>query len=288
MTETTSATANERACAYRVLRYTPNLVRDEWVNIGVLVFNPQTGERRLRMIEEPEEYARVRRLHPHADEGLLRALRDDLENRFATATTIICRQRPRAKETRAGGLVETCWASGTIRSPMHSNWPRKRASCAGDLDAETERLYADHVAPRRARATRVGAAGHPRCDPFLLRAGPETGAPVGTHAKGRARGGVHLSRRSHAPRLRLPPQRHARLRAGAQRLPRAGRRQASGLHRRAHSRKGEIQRNSPPSPTCTCWRKTSATASSRKLCAMRAWTPCPWKVSRCGPRRCAR
>ncbi len=46
-----------RTCAYRVLRYTPNLVRDEWVNIGVLVFDPQTGERRLRMIEEPLEPA---------------------------------------------------------------------------------------------------------------------------------------------------------------------------------------------------------------------------------------
>ena len=76
----------EKTFAYRVLRYTPNLVRDEWVNIGVLVFDPETGERRLRMIEEPGEYARVRRLHPRADEELLRALRDDLENRFATAT----------------------------------------------------------------------------------------------------------------------------------------------------------------------------------------------------------
>ena len=74
VTETTDATGNERACAYRVLRYTPNLVRDEWVNIGVLVFDPHTGERRLRLIEEPEEYARVRRLHPRADEELLRAL----------------------------------------------------------------------------------------------------------------------------------------------------------------------------------------------------------------------
>lgn len=47
----------EKTLAYRVLRYTPNLVRDEWLNIGVLVFDPETGERRLRMIEEPEEYA---------------------------------------------------------------------------------------------------------------------------------------------------------------------------------------------------------------------------------------
>src|SRR5271166_5940879 len=74
--------AGERACAYRVLRYTPNLVRDEWVNIGVLVYDPASGERRLRLIEEQEEYNRVRRLHPQADEFLLRALRDELEDRF--------------------------------------------------------------------------------------------------------------------------------------------------------------------------------------------------------------
>ena len=39
------------ACTYHVLRYTPNLVRDEGVNIGILLFNSATGERRLRLIE---------------------------------------------------------------------------------------------------------------------------------------------------------------------------------------------------------------------------------------------
>jgi hypothetical protein len=34
------------------------------VNIGVLVFNPETGERRVRLIEEQDEYNRLRRLHP--------------------------------------------------------------------------------------------------------------------------------------------------------------------------------------------------------------------------------
>src|SRR5277367_1783405 len=80
--------SGSRAYAYRVLRYTPNLVRDEWLNVGVLVFDPKTGERRLRVIDEPAEYARVRRLHPQADEALLRALRDDLEDRFAGASML--------------------------------------------------------------------------------------------------------------------------------------------------------------------------------------------------------
>ncbi len=52
----------EPGLAYHILRYVPDLVRDEWVNIGVLVFNPRTGERRLRLIEDQVEYNRVRRL----------------------------------------------------------------------------------------------------------------------------------------------------------------------------------------------------------------------------------
>src|SRR6266849_4308531 len=80
-----NGTAGERAFAYRILRYTPNLVRDEWVNIGVLLFAPETGERRLRLIEDQEEFNRVRRLHTQVDEGLLRRLRDDLEDRFQSA-----------------------------------------------------------------------------------------------------------------------------------------------------------------------------------------------------------
>src|ERR1700738_2880271 len=90
MTETSAVQQDrpgnpEKSCAYRILRYTPNLVRDEWVNIGVLLYDPETGERRLRLIEEEEEYRRVRRVHARADEGVLRALRDDLEDRFGAA-----------------------------------------------------------------------------------------------------------------------------------------------------------------------------------------------------------
>lgn len=94
----------EHAYAYRVLRYTPNLVRDEWVNIGVLVFDEKSSERRLRMIEEPEEYARVRRLHPQADEELLRRLQDDLENRFAIATQLFRGNGPTEGSAQADWL----------------------------------------------------------------------------------------------------------------------------------------------------------------------------------------
>ncbi len=146
MPETTTVSA-ERICVYVILRYTPNLVRDEWVNIGVLLFDPASGERRLRLIEDQEEFARVRRLHPAADEGLLRGLRDDLEDRLRDA-----------RHVAEGGDWQKLLAKwdDTLSNALQLA-PRKGVF-AEDLDAELERLYADHVAPQRA-ASRVGAAG---------------------------------------------------------------------------------------------------------------------------------
>jgi Protein of unknown function (DUF3037) len=149
----------DRTLAYRVLRYTPNLVRDEWVNIGVLVFDPQSGERRMRLIEEPEEYARVRRLHPRADEELLRALRDDLENRFATAAQLFngnAAERSRSEQASTDWMKLLGKWDETLSNALQLA-PQKGVH-ADDLDAETERLYADHVAPQRG-AGRVGAPG---------------------------------------------------------------------------------------------------------------------------------
>jgi hypothetical protein len=145
----------ESGVAYHVLRYVPNPVRDEWVNIGVLVFNPQTGERRLRLIEDQDEYNRVRRLHPWADEAVLRTLRDHLESRldFGAAN---------------GGGPESRWQKvlekwdATLSSVLQIT--QQKGVLAGDLDAELERLYADHVAlPRRtARAGLPGGRGNIR------------------------------------------------------------------------------------------------------------------------------
>jgi len=148
--QTTGLESAERACAYRILRYTPNLVRDEWVNIGVLLFDPDTGERRLRVIEEQEEYNRVRRLHPQADEALLRALRDDLEDRFQSAAA-------NGGKGHAGNWLQLLAKWDETLSNALQLAPQKGVFAA-DLDAELERLYADHVAPQRT-VGRVGAPG---------------------------------------------------------------------------------------------------------------------------------
>jgi len=141
---------HETTCQYRVLRYNPNLLRDEWVNIGVLLFDPGTGERRLRLIEEQEEYNRVKRLHRDVDEAVLRDLRGGLEERFAAVG---------AGPGRANGtaLAEVLQKWDEVLSNAVQLAPPK-AVVASDLDAELERLYGDHVAVSR-HAARVGAPG---------------------------------------------------------------------------------------------------------------------------------
>jgi hypothetical protein len=76
---------DRKTLRYRVLRYAPNLIRDEWVNIGILLEEFQELEavggslRAIRVIEEDREFARVRKLHPSADVELLHGLASEFE-----------------------------------------------------------------------------------------------------------------------------------------------------------------------------------------------------------------
>lgn len=129
-----------RPCAYHVVRYTPNLIRDEWVNIGVLLFDPATGRLLHRLVEEPAEFARIRRLHPTADEDLLRRLSDD----FASQST-------------AGGNNAQSYITRleqTLSNTLQLS-PQK-GLLADELEAELDRLYHDHVeVPRLGRTTEL-------------------------------------------------------------------------------------------------------------------------------------
>lgn len=126
--------------SYLVLRYVPNLVRDEWVNVGVILEDSRRHVARARLMEEDAEILRVRRLHPSADDRLLRELagsfRAELASSGASAAWIEKMER-------------------TFSSTLQFS-PRK-AVAAEDFDAELDRLYQEQVAvpPRASRGAAI-------------------------------------------------------------------------------------------------------------------------------------
>jgi len=121
-------------CGYHVVRYTPNLLRDEWINVGIVLFDTESGRVVRRLMEEQGEFNRVRRLHPQADESVLRRLPEEFEAQLAGANGDRLRQVARLNDT----------LSNTVQlSPQHG-------LLAEDLDAELDRLYHVHVEPPHA------------------------------------------------------------------------------------------------------------------------------------------
>src|ERR1700720_2650921 len=127
-------------CAYHVVRYQPNLIRDEWVNIGVLLLDPASGRVRQRWLKEPADLARLRRLHPAADEELLLRLPAEFDRQFA------------GREMEAGAILEKF--DETLSNAVQLA-PRK-GLLARDPDAELERHFREQVEPLR--ETRRGVA----------------------------------------------------------------------------------------------------------------------------------
>ena len=132
---------------YHILRYTPNLVRDEWVNIGVLLEEVGGGRRALRMIEETSEIARVRRLHPNADEELLRALPMEFQARLKDAEESVRAYLAKLGETLSNAIQ---------LSPQ-------KALLARDFEAELDRPAAiDQLAGDVRQATHARAGPRKR------------------------------------------------------------------------------------------------------------------------------
>jgi hypothetical protein len=149
-------TRNDRLFSYHIVRYTPDLVRDEWLNIGVLVLDPETAEVRLRMVESQDEFARIRRLQPHADEDVIRQLRDHLEDRLASH--FASERAEKGDDATPAGALEAILTKWNATLSNGVQLAAQKGLYGDDLDSEVGRLYHDHVAPPR-RESRVGAPG---------------------------------------------------------------------------------------------------------------------------------
>ena len=143
----------------------------------------------MRWIEDEVEYSRIRRLHPSADEAVLRNLRDDLEDCLDTEAAIPLQKisqsvtRPfqlPCKLLRKWG----CWPMIWTRS-WNGFMPITSLCSALSTDWTTRNPGHDS----RVLCTSIPAGPH-----------------LGSHRKICSRGGVHVSRRSFQAGLRLLPQ----------------------------------------------------------------------------------
>lgn len=123
-------------CAFHIIRYMPNLIRDEWLNVGVVIHDPAENRFRVRIIDEEPEFARLRRLYPATDEGLLRSLASLLDSTLAEHNDALAAWIAKLDQTLSNAL----------------QFSPQKGVLATDIDTELERLYRDHVEPPRARA----------------------------------------------------------------------------------------------------------------------------------------
>jgi hypothetical protein len=121
---------------YRILRYMPNQLRDEWVNIGVLLEEASGARQAMRLIEEPVEFACVRRVHPEADENLLRSLSTEFDAQLRGSAAAVAFNLEKLDQNLANVL----------------QFSQVKGLLADNFDAELDRLYREQVTPPVRRA----------------------------------------------------------------------------------------------------------------------------------------
>ena len=72
--------SQRRACEFRLLRYVPDAVRNEYVHIGVIL--REQGSREAAEVRFTRDWRRVRCLDPEADNVLLEGMESELRRRF--------------------------------------------------------------------------------------------------------------------------------------------------------------------------------------------------------------
>ena len=136
-----------RKCEFFLVRYVPDTLKNEFINIGVVLREADGSSRPL--VRFTRDWGRVRCLDPDADVGMLEALEEELRARIAEETA----------DTAAGvrpvlSVVEDSF-SNTLQI---TNW---RGCLAESLIAELENLMRVYVEPRKrqAPARKSGRAG---------------------------------------------------------------------------------------------------------------------------------
>jgi hypothetical protein len=124
--------AERRQCEFFLVRYVPDPVKNEFVNIGVLL--REQGQAEKTVVRFTRDWSRVRCVDPEADVAMLEALEEEIRRRLVEqgATTM------KVLEDSFSNGVQVTSAKGCL---------------AESLPAEIEELMRLYVEPRKRQAT---------------------------------------------------------------------------------------------------------------------------------------
>jgi hypothetical protein len=122
-----------KPCSFFLVRYVPDIVRDEGLNIGLFLYSPQEDYLDCFFTDD---FRRVRAFHPQADLELLRALPEHFEQEIKERESGLADFVREMQESYANAVQVT--------SP--------RACLTADPQAEMQNLFARYVGVRRAAA----------------------------------------------------------------------------------------------------------------------------------------
>jgi len=120
-----------KPCTFFLVRYVPDIVRDEGLNIGLFLYSPQDEYLDCLFADD---FRRLRAFHPQADLKLLRALPEHFEEEI--------KAREKALEQFIREMQESYSNLIQVTPP--------RAVLAADPQAELAALFARYVGARRA------------------------------------------------------------------------------------------------------------------------------------------
>lgn len=105
----------KRQCEFFILRYVPDVVKGEFVNVGVVLMETGDGESGFTDVRFARDWRRARCLDPDVDVGLFDALETELRAKLRSRLPeIINYKGPMSRREWLLNQIETSW-SGTLQ-----------------------------------------------------------------------------------------------------------------------------------------------------------------------------
>lgn len=108
-----------KQCEFYLLRYVPDVVKGEFINIGVVLLEAGEGESAFTDVRLTHDWRRVRCLDPDVDIGLLEALEQDLRGKLQSRVPeIINYKEPMSRREWLLDQIATAWAGALQMAPV--------------------------------------------------------------------------------------------------------------------------------------------------------------------------